>query len=68
MKVGVESTIALVVGSGEAINWGAVVAKKYSKDAMDGFLREARKYSKAILSTVLPSPALSTSTTRTEVQ
>ena len=67
VKVGVESTIALVVGSGEAINWSAVAAKKYSKDAMDGFMREAKKYSKAILSTVLPSPAPSTSTTRTEV-
>ena len=68
MKVGVESTIALVVGSGEAINWGAVVAKKYSKDAMDGFLKEVKKYSKAILSTILPSPAPSASTTHTEVQ
>ena len=68
VKVGVESTIALVVGSGEAINWGAVIAKKYSKDAMNGFLKEAKKYSKAILSTDLPSPAPSASTTRTEVQ
>ena len=68
VKVGVESTIALVVGSGEAINWGTVVAKKHSKDAMDGFLKEAKKYSKAILPTVLPSPAPSASTTRTEVQ
>ena len=68
VKVGVESTIALVIGSGEAINWSAVVAKKYSKDAMDGFLKEAKKYSRTILSTVLPAPAPSTSTTRTEVQ
>ena len=68
VKVGVESTIALVIGSGETINWSAVVAKKYSKDAMDGFLREAKKYSKIILSAVLPSPAPSTSTARTEVQ
>ena len=68
VKVGIESTIALVVGSGEVINWGALVAKKYSKEAMDGFLKEAKKYSKGILSTILPSPAPSTSTTHTEVQ
>ena len=68
VKVGVESTIALVVGSGEAINWSAVVAKKYLKDAMDGFLNEAKKYSRAILLTILPSPAPSVSTTHTEVQ
>ena len=68
VKVGVESTIALVVRSGEVINWGAVVAKRHSKEAMNGFLKEAKKYSKAILSTVLPSPAPSASTTHTEVQ
>ena len=68
VKVGVESTIALVVASGEVINWGAVVAKRYLKEAMNGFLKEAKKYSKGILSTVLPSPAPSASTTHTEVQ
>ena len=68
VKVGVESTIALVVGSSVVINWSAVVAKRYSKEAMNGFLKEAKKYSKGILSTVLPSPAPSTSTTHTEVQ
>ena len=67
VKVGVESTIALVIASGTVIDWGAVVAKKYSKDAMTGFLKEAKKFSKSILSTILPSPAPSTST-HTEVQ
>jgi hypothetical protein len=67
VKVGVESTIALVIASGSVIDWGAVVAKKYSKGAMTGFLKESKKISKSILSTILPSPAPSTST-HTEVQ
>ena len=29
VKVGVESTIALVIANGEVIDWGIVVAKKY---------------------------------------
>ena len=45
LKIGVESTIALVIASGEAINWSKVGAKKYSKDAMTGFLKSAKKYS-----------------------
>ena len=68
MKVGVESTIALVIASGKVIDWGAMVAKKYSKDVMTGCLKEAKKFSKSILSTILPSPAPSVSTTHTEVQ
>ena len=68
VKVGVESTIALVIASGKVIDWGKVATKKYAKDAMTWFLKEAKNFSKSILATVLPSPAPSTSTTHTEVQ
>ena len=67
VKVGVESTIALVIASGEAIDWSKVAAKKYAKDAMTGFLKDAKNFSKNILATVVPSPAPSSSTTHTEV-
>ena len=67
VKVGVESTIALIMASGEVIDWSKVATKKCPKDAMTGFLREAKKFSKNILATILPSPTPSTST-HTEVQ
>ena len=67
VKVGVKSTIALIMASGESIDWSKVATKKCPKDAMTGFLREAKKFSKNILATILPTPTPSTST-HTEVQ
>ena len=67
VKVGVKSAIALVIASGEAIHWSKVAAKKYAKDAMTGFLKDAKNFSKNILATVVPSATPSSSATHTEV-
>ena len=68
-KTGVENSIALAMASGENVDWNKVSSVHgVTRDAMTGFLKTAKKYSKKMMAIVDPSSAPSSSTIHTEVQ
>ncbi|KAM0839812.1 hypothetical protein ACQ4PT_060052 [Festuca glaucescens] len=69
LKIGVEGTIALVIASGEKIDWAKVAAVRgLNKDRWTALIKSAKAYSKKIIAILDPAASSSASTAQTEVK
>ena len=69
LKIGVEGTIALVIASGEKIDWAKVAAVRgLNKDRWTALIKSAKAYSKKIIAILDPTASSSASTAQTEVK
>ncbi|KAM0927958.1 hypothetical protein ACQ4PT_002178 [Festuca glaucescens] len=69
LKIGVEGTIALVIASGEKIDWAKVAAVRgLNKDRWTALIKSAKAYSKKIIAILDPIASSSASTAQTEVK
>jgi hypothetical protein len=69
LKIGVESTIALAIGSGEKVDWAKMATVRgLNKDKWTALLRSAKAFSKKLIAIIDPIASSSTSTAQTEVK
>ncbi|KAM0842782.1 hypothetical protein ACQ4PT_058140 [Festuca glaucescens] len=69
LKIGVEGTIALVMASGEKIDWAKVAAVRgLNNDKWTALIKGAKAFSKKIIAILDPRSSASASTTQTEVK
>ena len=69
LKIGVEGTIALVIASGEKIDWAKVAAVRgLNKDRWTALIKSAKAFSKKLIAILDPTASSSASTTQTEVK
>ncbi|KAK1692106.1 hypothetical protein QYE76_008803 [Lolium multiflorum] len=68
LKIGVEGTIALVMASGEKVDWAkAAAVRGLNKNSWTTLLKSAKAYSKKFLAFLDPSSSSTTSTAQPEV-
>jgi hypothetical protein len=69
LKIGVECTIALVMASGEKVDWTKVAAVRgLNKAKWIALIKGAKAFSKKLISILDPTASSSTSTAQTEVK
>ena len=69
LKIGVEGTIALVIASGEKIDWAKVAAVRgLNKDRWTALIKSAKAFSKKLITIIDPTASSSVSTAQTEVK
>jgi hypothetical protein len=69
LKVNIEDTIALTIGSGEKIDWTKVTTVRgLTKEKWIGLLKSVKAFSKKRVPIIDPMFASSTSTTQTEIK
>jgi hypothetical protein len=68
-KIGVEGTIALVMASGEKVDWAkAAAVRGLNKNSWTTLLKSAKAYSKKLIAFLDPSSSSTTSTAQPEVK
>ncbi|KAM0885692.1 hypothetical protein ACQ4PT_030157 [Festuca glaucescens] len=69
LKIGVEGTIALVIASGEKVDWAKVAAiRGLNSDKWTALIKGAKAFSKKIIAILDPKSSASASTAQTEVK
>ena len=69
LKIGVEGTIALVIASGEKVDWAKVAAVRgLNSDKWTALIKGAKAFSKKIIAILDPKSSASASTAQTEVK
>jgi hypothetical protein len=69
LKIGVEGTIALIMASGEKVDWAKVAAVRGLKsDKWTALIKSAKAFLKKIIAILDPKSSASTSTAQTEVK
>jgi hypothetical protein len=69
LKIGVEGTIALVMASGEKVDWAkAAAVRGLNKDSWTALLKSVKAYSKKLIAFLNPSSSSTTSTAQPEVK
>ena len=69
LKIGVEGTIALMIASGEKVDWAKVAAVRgLNNDKWTALIKGAKAFSKKIIAILDPKSSTSASTAQTEVK